>query len=83
MTDERVRHTLTITIPESLPDVETALVRDLVDGLVEYVHSEEIRNLYHARIALDTLIRYIEAHEKGPATYDGDGDILNFGRCVT
>lgn len=73
---------LTITIPDTLPAVERALVEEIVDGLMEYVHGEHLTNLYLAKVALGVLYDYVEQTQNLPATYDGSGEVMGHGRCV-
>lgn len=73
---------LTLTIPDTLPAVERALVEEIMDGLMEYVHGEDISNLAHARLALGVLYGWVDGNAKLPQTHDGSGEVLNHGRCT-
>lgn len=73
---------LTLHLPGTLPTVERALVEEIMDGLMEYVHGEDISNLAHARLALGVLYGYVDGQSKIPATHDGSGEVMGHGRCV-
>lgn len=73
---------LTLHLPDTLPAVERALVEEIMDGLMEYVHGEDISNLQHAKVALGVLYHYVYETQNAPATHDGSGEVMGHGRCV-
>lgn len=73
---------LTLHLPDTLPAVERALVEEVMDGLMEYVHGEDISNLAHARLALGVLYGYVDGMQNLPETHDGSGEVMGHGRCV-
>ena len=75
---------MTTINPKGLPAVHAALINEATAALYEYIISEELDELYRAKIAIGVLYHYVLEGRKQniPATYDGDGDILNYGRCT-
>lgn len=73
---------LTLHLPDTLPAVERALVEEVMDGLMEYVHGEDISSLLRARLALGVLYGYVDGQSKIPATHDECGEVMGHGRCV-
>lgn len=73
---------LTLHLPDTLPAVERALVEEVMDGLMEYVHEGSITNLAHARLALGVLYGWVDGNAKLPQTHDGSGEVMGHGRCV-
>lgn len=73
---------LTLHLPDTLPTVERALVEEVMDGLMEFVHEGGAVDLAHARLALGVLYGYVDGQSKIPATHDGSGEVMGHGRCV-
>ena len=71
---------LTLHLPDTLPAVERALVEEIMDGLMEFVHGEDLDSLHHAKVAIGLLYRWNA--KTPPATHDESGEVLNFGKCV-